>query len=398
MARRRYQKGCLFKKGKNWVLRYREDVLNPEGGVARILRSTVLGEFECKKDARREADARLMLFNSGAHRPQTSLSFENFWNNYFVPEVLAKRKFSTQQVYRHLAEKHLVPYFGTQKLCDITRFDVQSFVTAKHRQAYSPKTLAHLRNLLSKVFNVAISWGWLNSNPANRLELPPMERRRESRVLDLREIRKLQIRLEDPARTIFLLGLLTGLRIGEILALRLEDLDLTRRLLNVRRNVYRGHVQDSPKSRAGERHVPLAPFLSEGIKRWMALRPLNSAWLFPSEAGTPYHDRNLLRRQVWPVCQKLGFARFGWHSLRHTFSTYNGNHGVPMPVLQSLLGHATAETTMIYTHELEGPQRQAVQTLERVLFPNVPNRAVGTRKRKVQVLENRKEVGRGAQI
>lgn len=398
MARRRYQKGCLFKRGRNWVLRYREDVLNPNGGLARIQRSIVLGEFESKKDAHRAADSRLLSLNSGACRPQTNLGFEDFWNNYFIPEVLSRRKFSTQQVYRQLAKKHLVSYFGTRRLCDITRFDVQSFISAKHRQNYSPKTLAHLRNLLSKVFNVAISWGWLTSNAANRIELPPMERRRESRVLDPREIRKLRNHLGEPARTIFLLGILTGLRIGEILALCLDDLDLTRLLVHVRRNVYRGHVQDSPKTRRGERHVPLAPFLVEAIRCWMALRPQGSEWLFPSEAGTPYHDRNLLRRQVWPVCQKLSIARFGWHSMRHTFSTYNGNHEVPLPVLQSLLGHATAETTMLYTHEREGPQRQAVQRLERILFPNVPNRAVGSRKRGMEIIENKKEDGRGAQI
>ena len=398
MARRRYQKGCLFKRGKNWVLRYREDVVSPEGRIARILRSIVLGEFESKKEARREADARLVTFNSGAHRPQSSLDFEGFWNNYFVPEILPNRKFSTQQVYHHLAKKHLLSYFGKQKLCDITRFDVQNFIGAKHRQSYSPKTLAHLRNLLSKVFNVAMSWGWLQSNPANRLELPPMERRREPLVLGPEEIQKLHRHLADPARTVFLLGVLTGLRIGEILALRLEDIDLQQRSLRVRRNAYRGHIQETPKSRAGERRIPLAPLVAKGVKRWLSRRAMDSEWLFPSAAGTPYHDRNLLRRQVWPVCEQYGIARFGWHSMRHTFSTYNGNNGVPLPVLQSLLGHADAETTMIYTHQLEGPQREAVKALQGVLFPIVPNRARRKGKPQTQAIENTKEVGRGAQI
>ena len=398
MARRRYQKGCLFKRGKNWVLRYREDVQDPEGHTARIMRSVVLGEFEQKKDARREADARLLPLNSGAQRPQTNLTFEDFWNNYFVPEILAHRKFSTREVYRHLATKHLLSHFGMRKLCDIARFYVQSFISAKHREQYSPKTLAHLRNLLSKMFNVAMSWGWLNTNPATRLELPPMERRRESRVLSPAEIQKLYHHLDDPARTVFLLGILTGLRIGEILGLRVEDLDLARRSLHVQRNAYRGHVQETPKSRAGDRRIPLAPLIAGRVKRWLGQRAMASEWLFPSAAGTPYHDRNLLRRQVWPVCTQYGIGRFGWHSMRHTFSTYNGNHGVPLPVLQSLLGHANAETTMIYTHQLEGPQRQAVKALQGVLFPIVPKRARGKEKTRIQTIENRKKSGRGAQI
>jgi integrase len=81
-----------------------------------------------------------------------------------------------------------------------------------------------------------------------------------------------------------------------------------------------------------------------------------------------------MRRHLWPACAQLDMPRFGWHSLRHTFSTYNGNAGVAVPVLQSLLGHASPETTMIYTHPLEDVKRQAVADLARLLFPNVPSK------------------------
>jgi integrase len=112
--------------------------------------------------------------------------------------------------------------------------------------------------------------------------------------------------------------------------------------------------------------------LVSAIRCWLAIRSQGLDWLFPSGAGTPYHDRNLLRRKVWPVCDRLGIARFGWHTLRHTFSTFGGNSGVPLPVMQSLLGHTSAETTMLYMHPLAEPQREAVEKLARILFPNVP--------------------------
>ena len=108
------------------------------------------------------------------------------------------------------------------------------------------------------------------------------------------------------------------------------------------------------------------------IHSWLAVRPERSEWLFPSQSGTPLHDRNLLRRKVWPVCDRLSIARFGWHTLRHTFSTHGGTSGVPLPVMQSLLGHTSAETTMLYTHPLAGAQREAVEKLASILFPNVP--------------------------
>lgn len=353
------------------MLRHREDILSPDGRLGRAHRSILLGPLDGKKAAQRAAENYLGGINSGQRCPQAAISFEDFWRRYFEREILPNHKYSTQQVHRYLAAKHLLPYFGRQRLCDISPTDVQTFISQKQRQLYASKTLAHLRNLLSKVFAVAISWGWMNSNPASGIELPPRERRRESRVLALGEVAQLSQGFDEPMRTIFILALLTGMRIGEILALRVEDVDLIGGSLQVRRGVYRGHVQDGAKPKRSERRVPLAAFLIAAIQSWIVKRPAGSSWLFPSEAGTPYHDRNLLRREVWSVCDQLGIPRFGWRSCRHSFTTCGGNNGVPMPNLQSVLGHTSAETTMIYTHPLEEAQRQAVEKLAAILFPNV---------------------------
>ncbi|HXJ97184.1 MAG TPA: N-terminal phage integrase SAM-like domain-containing protein [Terriglobia bacterium] len=152
MARRRYQSGSVFKRGKNWVLRYREDIRNPDGSIERLHRSVMLGQSATKKQAKREADTLLRDINSGHRHPQSCLTFADFWHGYFVSEVLDKRKFSTRQVYGYLADKHLLPFFGSHRLCDLSRPDVQDFVNLKQRENYAPKTLRHLRNLLSKVF------------------------------------------------------------------------------------------------------------------------------------------------------------------------------------------------------------------------------------------------------
>jgi integrase len=230
---------------------------------------------------------------------------------------------------------------------------------------------------------VAISRDWMAHNPARNLELPRMERRRQARVLTLKEIADLLKAFDEQLRAVYLLGLLPGLRIGEILGLQVQDLDLDNQFFHVRRNVYRGYVQSTPKTAAGERWVPLASPVLDALKAWLAVRPLDSEWLFPNEAGKPYYERNLLRRKLWPVCDRVGIARFGWHSLRHTFSTYGGNSGVPLPVLQYLLGHASVETTMIYTHPLGEAQREAVERMASILLPNAP-KTTNTR-RKVAV-------------
>ena len=80
------------------------------------------------------------------------------------------------------------------------------------------------------------------------------------------------------------------------------------------------------------------------------------------------------------MCDWLGIKRFGWHSLRHAFSTYGGNSGFPLPVLQYLLGHASVETAMIYTPPLLEAERRAVEQIAALLLPSAPPRAeVGVR-------------------
>jgi len=372
MTRRRYQKGCLVQKGKNWVLRYREDVLNPDGTVGRIHRSLVLGALRTKREAQRAADACLRKINDGSRQPQSGITLINFWDSYFEPEILPTLKYSTRNLYRILAAKHLLPALGNHKLCELARVHIQQFIGQKQREKYAPQTLAHFRNLLSKLFSTAMNWGWMEFNPAQNIGLPPMERTRSARILTPEELSKLTGVLAEPVRTILILGALTGLRIGELLALKVHDVDTTHARICVRRDVYRGQV-GIPKTPGSERQVPLASPLIPVLQSWLSRRSANSDWLFPSAAGTPLRDRNLMRRHVWPACSRLGIPRFGWHSLRHTFSTYNGNAGVAVPVLQSLLGHANPETTMIYTHPLEDVKRRAVEDLALLLFPNVPS-------------------------
>src|SRR5258708_12090565 len=106
MARRRYQNGWIFRRGKNWILRYREDVRTPDGEIARVQRSVVLGNLKGKKEVRNEAVKRLREINSGTRRPQSAMTFSDFWIRYSDPEVISKPKISTHHMHRYLRCTH----------------------------------------------------------------------------------------------------------------------------------------------------------------------------------------------------------------------------------------------------------------------------------------------------
>jgi len=372
VARPRYQRGYVRKRGMSYELRYREDFIEANGRLKRRHRSVVLGAFKNKKEAQRKAEVFLRPLNQGACRPQLDVTLEDFWTRYFEPEILPMFKLSTRQLYRSLTERHFVPYFGVRKLHEIPRLEVQRFITLKRGEGYATKTLEHLRNLLSRLFQTAVDWGMLQENPARGLKLPPREPRREVHILSAEGIQRLLGALPEPSRTIFALGIVTGLRIGELLGLKIDDVDLTGATLHVRRAFYRGEV-GSPKTRRGERSIPLASHVVGLLMHYLGGRTVQSEWLFSSKAGTPLNDRNLMRRQVEPVCKALGIPHFGWHSLRHTFRTMAANRGIQPELVRAILGHESLETTMIYMHRVDSAEREAVEKVGEVLCPSVPN-------------------------
>ncbi len=376
MARRRYQQGCLFVRGKKrkvWVLRYREDVMLPDGQVARVNRSEVLGpvaDIPTRRIAQRLVESRLRAINQGIYRPKTTLTFREFVETQWQPNLFPTFKRSTSRGYAYLFRKYLFPTFGDCKLAEITRQMVQAFV-AQLGQRLAPKSVSLAKNALSKVFTTAIEWGYVQENPTTGVRLPAQIVQHERTVLTPEQVRKLTAELEEPFKSMVLIAVLTGLRRGELFALRWGAVDFERKLINVRESVYEGHF-NAPKTRSSVRKIPVGEAL-EGI--FLRLRGKNVAasdLVFASQKGTPLRPENALKRVIHPTCVRLGLPKVGWHDLRHTSATLLHEHE-PLRVTQAILGHSDLQTTLGYTHVLPGWQREAMKRLEReILFPNVP--------------------------
>ena len=174
MARRRYQQGCLFVRGKKrkvWVLRYREDVMLPDGQIARVNRSEILGalaDVPTRRIAQRLVEARLRAINQGVYRPKTTLTFRQFVETQLQPNIFPTFKRSTSRGYTYLLRKYLFPYFGDHNLTEIDRQMVQAFVTQLGKKL-APKSVSLAKNLVSKVFTTAMEWGYLRENPATHV-------------------------------------------------------------------------------------------------------------------------------------------------------------------------------------------------------------------------------------
>jgi integrase len=377
---RRYQRGSVRKKNGNYVLRYREDFIKPKGGKGRLQRTVVLGPvstFRGKKDARRAADEIMQQVNHSSPKPQTNITLGEFWDLHFRPNIVDRMKRNTRAMYEDRWRKQIAPMLSRERMRNISTLDLDRLMTQLERQCYSWQTRVHVRNVISKMYTTARKWKWLMDNPAKWVNVGQRKIVRKQRALSVEEVQLLAENLEEPARTVFVLAVTTGVRIGELLGLQVEDLDLSRGIIKVQRSVSRGQV-DLTKTESSTRQVPTPPVLLEvltahingaapSVKSETERQPAN--WLFPSEAGTPLSDRNLINRHVYPVSKKLGIRHFSWHSLRHTFSTLGGNEGtIPTLVMKQLLGHSKLSTTQKYMHELQDQQREAMSKIEHLIW------------------------------
>ena len=226
----------------------------------------------------------------------------------------------------------------------------------------------HVRNLLSKILSMAVDWEYLQVNPVRGVKLPARPLCEDRRFLTVEEVTRLLKELDGPAHTLVLSSVLTGMRIGELLALRWKNVDFERKVIRVREAVYEGHVS-TPKTRSGLRDVPIGPALEHALHQHNARsRVADDSLVFPTRTGTYQRPGNLQKRHLLPACAKAGLSGISWHDCRHTHATLLSDMGEPLKTAQAQVGHASLSTTAeIYAHAIPSSQRFAIERLERVV-------------------------------
>jgi integrase len=314
MARRGFQQSTLFQRGtrrKLWVARWWEDVIQVDGTLGRLRRSEVIGtvaEFPTRRKVMHVLSQKLRAINRGDARPQSVRTFGDFVKNDWMPVVLPTLKFATQKHYRYMLDVHLIPAFGKSQLRDLTREDLQGFLGRKLNSGLSWETVHHFKCGLSKILGTAEEWGCVTENVALKTKLPRRQYGTERIVLTPVQVQLLADAVREPVRSFTLLLVLTGLRVGELLALRWGNVDLKARLLRVVETVYDGHF-DKPKTKRGKRTIPIGAETAEILA---ALRPATAdarSLIFAKSDQTPFRPMESLTQAPKTCDPKFGLQR-----------------------------------------------------------------------------------------
>lgn len=266
------------------------------------------------------------------------------------------RKPSTCSNVESVTRVHLVPFFGERAFDSIDPFEVIDLVGRLEGQGLAPKSVRHVVAILSAFFNFARApqRGWATTNPCEGVELPALPPRDDIRFLTLEELDAVIAHARPGPfqrldRLVFLAAATTGLRKGELVALRWRDIDWKARRIRVRRNYVRGQF-GTPKSRRSSRSVPMTEELAAELRahrRRTRFGGRDDLVLCHPDEGGPLAKANVARR-FKAALKAAGLEPHRFHDLRHTFGTHAAGAGAPMRVLQEWMGHRDLTTTQIY--------------------------------------------------
>jgi len=286
----------------------------------------------------------------------------------------------TFQRYEQLVRVHLKPELGRIPLTKLTPQDVQRFINLKLTSGLSPRTIDFCRAVLRSALNQALRWGTVSRNVAT-LARPPRVRRPEVEPLSLEEAQALLTAAEDDRlEALYAVAIAIGLRQGEILGLRWQDVDLDAGTVSVRKQLQRidGKLQLVELKTERSRRTISLPTVSVDKLRHHRVQQLEerltagSAWqendlVFSTTIGTPIDARNL-NRWFHEHRERAGIRQIRFHDLRHTCATLLLVQGIHPRVVMEILGHSQISLTLgTYSHVIPALQAEAAEKMDELL-------------------------------
>jgi integrase len=283
----------------------------------------------------------------------------------------------TFERYEQLIRLHIVPEIGATRLEKLAPGDVQRLLNLKHAGGLSPKSVRHIRAVLTVALNRALRWGLVGRNVAALTDAPKLERH-EIHPLTLEQTQHfIDIVKNGPFGPFFLLAATTGARRGELLAAKWADVDLDGRVVRVTGSLQRinGSLQVcEPKTSKSRRPLPLLDFVAEALKAHRARQlrerlQAGSSWLdhdfvFTGDLGQPLDPDGALRDAFKAALGKAGLPDIRLHDLRHSAASLLMALNIHPRVVMELLGHSQISLTMnTYSHTVPEILRDAIDKL-----------------------------------
>nr|WP_269092743.1 tyrosine-type recombinase/integrase [Enterococcus sp. BWR-S5] len=287
-------------------------------------------------------------------------------------------KQSTWTSYESKLRNHIVPFLGNKKLHLVEQKDVQAFLEQLSTKKYSENTIQNVFTILSSSFNYAVQTGQLAVNPCRKLTVSSRNKVREVHALSIEQQKKLeQLAFQETGCSAVIIGLATGMRVGEICGLRWSDIDFDYGIIHVTRTLQRipdpdnlrqtKVLIDTPKTKSSIRKIPLA----KRLKKYLLEKRKSSDSEYVVSINGHFAEPRVINYRLQRLIERTGLESFHFHMLRHTFATRCIENNVDISSLSKLLGHTSVKLTLdTYADSLWEKRKEAMQIIDRLQFKN----------------------------
>jgi integrase len=378
MARRRYQKPTPKRRGNQWTILVREDVVE-DGQRDRVLRRVPLGPAALTKaEAERLRDDYLSSINQAHVGIGGAILFRDFARIY-ERDVIPTLASTTRERSEGVLKNYLNPAFGDLMLRELTLEGLQGYFVRLQATKLSPESVDKIRDVLSSVLRTAVDYGRLNTNPVEKIRLKKRKLTRAKPFIRVDQFYELLELLAEPYGSMVYVAVFTGLRVSEVAGLLWRNIHLD--TITVEQRYSRGDW-DEPKSEASKATIAVDDHVIERIQRLKTIEIVVRAGraqrrykavkadgpddlVFQSvKTGTPMRDNVILSRHIKPAARKLGAGWVNWQVLRRSCATWLDRAHVSVKDAQGLMRHSRASTTQdVYQQVVPESQRKAVKKL-----------------------------------
>ena len=266
---------------------------------------------------------------------------------------------------RYVIEDKLLPYFGDRRVNEITVADVRTWQNHLLQQGYAPTYLRTIHNHLSTIFNYAVRYYNLQENPCTKAGCIGKNHAEEMKIWTKEEFQRFSDCLIDKRLSWLSFQILfwTGIRIGELLALTFDDVDLTARTITINKSYQRLHGEDvitPPKTPKSNRVISISPFLAEDIRDY-----IQSLYVYEKDDRLLPVTKNFLENEMRRGVKLSGVKKIRIHDTRHSHASLLIELGFSPKEIAERLGHENVETTLnTYSHLYPDRQERLANRLD----------------------------------
>lgn len=357
-TRRSPGEGSIYKRKDGlWVAQYKV-----EGKTKYIYRKTRKEVSAALAKAIADRDSG-MVFDAG------NITVGKYLDKWMdsIQDTLRER---TVERHEMVVRVHLKPTIGHVKLDKLNALQIQDVYRGKLDSGQSARSVELMHATLYKALKQAVRWSLVPRNVADAVN-PPRAAKREIEPLDKDQLKTLlDAARGDRMYPYYVLAVTTGMRTGEMLALKWSDIDLQAGTLKVNRTIRNGKV-NAPKTNAGRRTIRLSQMTLKALQdhRKASARERISEWVFSTSKGTPMSTHNIHNRSWKPLLKRAGLPHSTrQHDLRHSCITLLLSQGVPVKVVSEMAGHSDVSITLsVYQHLLPDMQGMSAQAIDDTL-------------------------------